>query len=418
MLMKTLIAIALILVSARITHGQDVLSLTECYRLAESNYPRITQRHLIDLAREYSLENAGKGALPRISFGGQATYQSDVTQIPVEMPGVEPLSKDQYRVFAEVSQPLYQGGTVGALKEQERNSSEVEHLQLDVELYSIRARVNELYFGVLLMEEQHRITALRKKDLSSALAKINAMVLNGTAIRSSAASLEAELLKVDQRLVEIESGADAYRTMLGRFINEQIGPDTRLERAVFEPAPDVIERQELRVFDAQRRLIEANKSMLAARRKPRLELFIQGGYGRPGLNMLKNEFDLYYLGGLRFTWLLSAYYTAKKEEQLLSLRQQSIDVQRETFLFNTAIQLSEYESEINKLLKLTEVDHRIIRLRTEVRETARAQLDEGVITSSDFIREVNAEDQAKQDLALHQTQLLLAQARYHFASGH
>jgi outer membrane protein TolC len=294
----------------------------------------------------------------------------------------------------------------------------VEHLQLDVELYSIRARVNELYFGVLLMEEQHRITALRKKDLSSALAKINAMVLNGTAIRSSAASLEAELLKVDQRLVEIESGADAYRTMLGRFINEQIGPDTRLERAVFEPPPDVIERQELRVFDAQRRLIEANKSMLAARRKPRLELFIQGGYGRPGLNMLKNEFDLYYLGGLRFTWLLSAYYTAKKEEQLLSLRQQSIDVQRETFLFNTAIQLSEYESEINKLLKLTEVDHRIIRLRTEVRETARAQLDEGVITSSDFIREVNAEDQAKQDLALHQTQLLLAQARYHFASGH
>src|SRR5688500_9441377 len=139
MLMKTRIATALIVVSACMTHGQQVLSLTECYRRAESNHPLIRQKHLIDLTRQYSLENAGTGALPRLTFGGQATYQSEVTQIPVEMPGVEPLSKDQYRVFAEVSQPLYQGGTVRAQKQQEVSSSEVEHLQLDADVYSIRA---------------------------------------------------------------------------------------------------------------------------------------------------------------------------------------------------------------------------------------------------------------------------------------
>ena len=416
--MKTLITITLVALVFHMASGQQVLSLAECYRLAESNYPRIQQKQLIELTRQYSVENAGKAALPRLSFGGQATYQSEVTQIPVEMPGVEPLSKDQYRIFAEVSQTLYNGGVVGTQKELEDRNADVEQLELAVDLYSLRGRVNQLYFGLLLLYEQQALAELRKKDLATALRKVEALIANGAAIRSSGAVLQAELLRVDQRLVELQYASGAYRKMLGMFINEHISADTRFEKPVFISLPEVIERPELKLFESQRRVVEMNRSLSAARRKPRVELFLQGGYGRPGLNMLKNEFDFYYLGGLRFSWMLSGYYTAKKENQLFSIRQQSIDIQKETFLFNTSLELSENESEIAKLERLIEVDHAIIGLRTQVRETARVQLEEGVITSPDFIREVNAEDQAKQDLALHETQLLLAQAKYHFVSGH
>ena len=416
--MKCLNTIALLTLVFHIASAQQVLSLEECYRLAESNYPRIQQKQLFELTRQYSVENAARAALPRLSLGGQATYQSDVTQIPVEMPGVEPLSKDQYRIFAEVSQTLYHGGLVSEQKELEDRNADVEQVQLAVDLYSIRGRVNELYFGLLLLDEQRALAELSKKDLSAALTMLEAMIDNGTAIPSSGAVLQAELLKVDQRIVELAYTADAYRKMLGIFVSKQITADTNFEKPVFQSLPEVIERPELKLFESQQKIVETNRSLSAARRKPRIEFFVQGGYGRPGLNMLKNEFNFYYLGGLRFSWMLSGYYTVKRENQLLDIRQQSIAIQKETFLFNTAIQLSEHQSNIAKLQRLLEVDRAIIDLRTQVRETARVQLEEGVITSPDFIREVNAEDQAKQDLALHQTQLLLAQAKYHFVSGH
>ena len=160
-----------------------------------------------------------------------------------------------------------------------------------------------------------------------------------------------------------------------------------------------------------------NQALLSASKKPRVELFLQGGYGRPGLNMLENEFNLYYLGGIRFSWQLSGLYTFRGEKELLNIRRQSVGIQRETFLFNTGLTTNQYQVEIAKLHRLIEVDDEIISLRTKVRQTAAVQLEEGVITSTDFIREVNAEDQAKQNRVLHETQLLLAAAKYQFTTG-
>jgi hypothetical protein len=157
--------------------------------------------------------------------------------------------------------------------------------------------------------------------------------------------------------------------------------------------------------------------MLSARKKPKIELFVQGGYGRPGLNMLKNEFSFYYLGGIRFNWLLSGFYNFRREKQILDLRQQSIDLQKETFLFNTGLTLNQHDTEIRKLQRLTEVDDEIIGLRARIKQTASVQLEEGVISSADYIREVNAEDQARQNRVLHETQLLMAKAKYQYTSG-
>ncbi len=158
-------------------------------------------------------------------------------------------------------------------------------------------------------------------------------------------------------------------------------------------------------------------NLLSASQRPGVELFLQGGYGRPGLNMLENSFRPYYLGGVRFTWRLSNLYTYRNEKEILNIRRQTLDAQEETFVFNTELTLSQHQVEIQKLQQLIRADEEIIALRRRVRETAAVQLEQGVITATDFVREVNAEDQAQQNRVLHETQLLLAQAKYQFASG-
>lgn len=415
--MKTISMVLFFLAVMPAARSQGTLTLADCYDAAEANYPLIRQRDLIAKTGSFSIGNASKGYLPQLTLGGQATYQSEVTQIPIEAPGVEPLSKDQYRVFAEVSQTLYHGNVTGERKRLEAVTSEVEEHKLEVDLYQIRQRINELFFGVLLVQEQMRQTDLVRQDLLSALKKVEASIANGAAIPSAADVLRAELLRVDQRTLEMQSSADAYRTMLGIFINRTIDATTGFVRPAFGELPSEVNRPELRLFDSQRRNLDVSEDLLSAGKKPRIDLFVQGGYGRPGLNMLENEFNFYYLGGIRFSWALSAYYTLHNERQILNLRRQSLDVQKETFLFNTGLVLDQQEIEIRKLERMIAVDEQIIALRSKVRSTAAVQLEEGVISSTDFVREVNAEDQAKQDRVLHETQLLLAKAKYEYTSG-
>lgn len=416
--MKLIISLILLTFPATyLAQGQPALSLQHCYERAESNYPLIKQRELIQRTGAYSMENASKGHLPQISVGGQATYQSEVTMIPVEMPGVEPLSKDQYRIFGEVSQTLYQGGLVSTRKQLEAASAEAEQRGFEAELYQVRSRIDDLFFGILLMQEQMAQTELVRQDLRTTLRKVEAAIANGTALRSAGDVLKAELLRMDQRMAEMESTTDAYRHMLGLFTGETIDVTTVLEKPLPGGLGEEISRPELEVFDAQRYTLRVNEAMLSATRSPRVDIFVQGGYGRPGLNMLENEFGFYYLGGIRFSWLLSGNYTRKGEKEILELRRQSINVREETFRFNTNLSLTQHQREIAKLRRLIEIDDEIIALRTGVRRTAEAQLEQGVIASTDYVREVNAEDQAKQNRVLHETQLLLAQAKYRFTSG-
>lgn len=395
----------------------QVLTLQDCYERAEQNYPVVRQRGLIERTKALSLQIASRRSLPRIGLGGQATYQSEVTQIPVDLPGVEPLNKDQYRVFGEISQVVYNGGVVNRQQASEEMSADIEHRQIEVELYQLKERINDLYFGILLLQEQAAQVKLVKQDLSAAMKKTEAAVANGAALRSGTDVLRAELLEVDQRLIEMESARHSYRDVLALFINQQIDDATDFAKPSFTLKSGSIERPELKLFAARKRGAEASYAILAARRRPHVELFIQGGYGRPGLNMLENSFNFYGLGGLRFSWLLSGYYTSGNEKELLRLRHESIDVQKDAFVFNTDLKSRQHEREIAKFRQLMDVDDQIISLRKNIRETAAAQLEEGVITPTDFIREVNSEDQAKQNRVLHEIQWLMAQARYLFNSG-
>lgn len=400
-------------------HAQTLLTIEECYTLAKQNYPLVKQHELIDKTRDYSVENAAKGYLPQLSINGQATYQSDVTSIPITLPGVKipTLSKDQYKIYAEADQTLYDGGAIKYQKQSKQANADIQQKSLEVSLYELNARVNQLFFGILLIDEQLKLNTLQQKDIQNGIDKTQAQLNNGTAFRSSVDELKASLLKADQSGIELLANRKAYTDMLGLFINRQLDETTTLVRPQPAILTDSIYRPEIAMYNYQQTTYNIQDKMLNAGLMPKLQLFAQGGYGKPALNLLKTNFDFYYIGGVRLNWSLGSLYTIKNDKRISALSRKNIDVQKETFLFNTKLTMKQQSAEVTKYTTLISRDNDIITLRNSVKTAASAQLANGVITGHDYIAQVDAEDQARQNLALHQIQLLQAQYNYKTTAG-
>lgn len=392
--------------------AQEPLTLQRCYELATKNYPLIKQRELISRSGAYSVENAGKGNLPQLTFSGQATYQSEVVEIA--LPGMPQLSKDQYKVQAEISQNIYDGGAIRYQKKLEQANTATQQQQLEVNLYAVKDRVNQLFFGVLLAEEQLRQNDLRKTDIESGIRKMQGAVDNGTALRSTVDELKAELINTEQLSTQLAATKKGYLQMLALFVNQ---PVTELIKPSPIPVSMEIKRPELNLYDQQQQSIEIREKQLRVNYLPKVSAFAQGAYGRPTLNIVNNSFGLYGLGGVRFSWGLNSLYTLKNNRQILHINRQDLDVQKETFLFNTRLTLTQQQINVQQYNDLIAQDQQIIALRTSVKNAAVAQLENGVITSHDYISQVNAENLARQNLALHEIQLLQVQYNSKNTSG-
>lgn len=402
---------ALIFYPAFTQTGKIPLGIDSCYAMAQRNYPLVKQYALLEKSQAYSLSNAAKGVLPQLSLSGQGTYQSEVTGLPISIPGVEiqTLSKDQYKLYGEVVQPITDLFTLKHQKELLLSNTKAEAQKIEVELYKLKERINQLFFGILLIDAQIQQTESLKKDIQLGLDKTNAAIANGNALKSSAMVLQAEQLKVVQRTTELKATRRGYVDMLALFIQQPLDTGITLERPVVTLVNNGINRPELRLFAAQRNIFDAQNKLISARNLPRASLFFQSGFGRPALNFLSNDFDSYYTGGIRFTWNLSNFYTSKNERLNLGINQDIIALQQETFLFNTNLTLKQQNAEIAKLQELISSDQEIIQLRQNISTTAKNQLEYGTITSNDYLTYLNAADQAQQGLLLHQVQLLLAQ---------
>jgi outer membrane protein TolC len=393
------------------------ISLDSCYALVKQNYPLVKQYELIAKSKEYSVENLSKGYLPQININGQATYQSDVIQFPKNLPGAPVLSKDQYKIYAEVNQPVYDGGVIKEQKKLQVASSAEEEQKLNVELYQLKGRINQLFFGILLIDEQLKQNALMKNDIQLGLNKTNALIANGTALKSNADVLKAELLKAGQQTIELKSNRKAFTDMLSLFINRPLD-----ETSVFIKPSNIIfsqeiKRPELLMYDYQNKIFDTQNNLLTAKNRPKLSFFVQGGFGKPAFNLFKDSFDPFYIGGLRLSIPLTGFYTIKNERSLININRKNMDVQKETFLFNTRFALKQQNAEITKLEEILKSDDEIIPLRKNIKNTALAQLENGVINSNDYLREVNAEDNARQNKILHEMQLLMAQYAAQTTSG-
>ncbi|GAP71285.1 outer membrane efflux protein [Candidatus Symbiothrix dinenymphae] len=392
------------------------VSIEDCYDKARANYPQIKQYGLIERARGYNLSNVSKAWMPQAQLSAKATYQSDVTSIPIDfsklgMPGVSipSIDKDQYGATLEISQTIWDGGLTGAKRKGIRAKAEAEEREVDVTLYAVRERINQLFFGILLCNAMLEQNKLFQDELQVNHDRINNLMQGGLANQADLDAVRVEQLKAKQGFTQISHSRKAYLEMLSAFIGEKLDEAVRLQKpvALQVVSPD-INRPELSLFDANLKSLDAAKSEIDAGLMPKFGLFLTGGYGKPGLNMLESEFSAYYIGGVRLTWNIGSFYTRKNSLNLLESNRNAVQTQRETFVFNTSLNKTGKENEIDKYRELLKTDDEIIALRNSVRRAAEAKVENGTLTATDLMHEANAEQLARQDKIVHEIEWLQA----------
>ena len=395
-------------------------SLDECRRLAREHYPEIRLYDLITQTEQYNLSNAAKAWIPQITISGQATYQSAAPTYPeafsammqsngIHMSGIR---KDQYKIAVDVSQHIWDGGKSKAGRALAEAEAEELRRKTDVSLYDIQSRVDNIYFGILLLDERKAQTEALIALLDSNLARMRTYYKNGVAMQADVDILEAELLTARQTLGQVESSRSSYRHMLEIFIGQAL-TSPQLERPVLkELGSRTSARPELALFDAQTNKLEAQRKAIYASLMPRFSAFAQGYYGYPGLDMFKSmtssDGTLNALVGLRMSWNIGTFYTKKNNLEKLNIAQKQIAVGRDIFLFNTEMQTIQEDGEIDRLRKALEDDNRIVELRQRVRKAAESQLVNGVIDTTDLLRKITDETTANLNRSTHEIELLQA----------
>lgn len=407
--MKKVILILIVLLRCCFSADAQI-TIESCQTKAKANYPLIKRYALIDKTKDYNLSNAGKGYLPQLSLSAKASYQSDVTKVPISVPGVTGLSKDQYSVTLDVNQTIWDGGIIKAEKELTKSTAVVDQKQLEVTLYTINDRVNQIFFGILLLDAKLTQNQLLQDELKRNLDQMTSYIQYGIANQSDLDAIKVEQLKSEQNRAQLQSTRKAYFEMLSTLIGEKLDENVALVKPNIDNIliPIQINRPELSFYDAQYNNLEVQKKKIKTSYMPHLGLFATGGYGRPSLNMLDNKFDTYYIGGLRLSWNFGSLYTQKNSRRLIETNQTAIELERETFLFNTNLQMTQDNSEIKKNRDLLKYDDDIIRLRNNVKKASEAKVANGTMSATDLMRDITSEDLAHQDKIQHEIELLLS----------
>lgn len=413
----------LTLIALMVTLSANSQSLDECRRLAREHYPEIRQYDLIDATEQYNLSNAARAWIPQVMLSGQASYQSATPTYPeafssimqangIEMVGIR---KDQYKVALDVSQNIWDGGQSKANKAIAEAEAAEQRSRTDVSLYDLQSRVDNLYFGILLLDERVAQTETLIAMLDSNLRRMQTYYNNGVAMQADVDAIEAELLTAQQTLGQVESSRASFRRMLEVFIGQPLATENLERPAMCEVVSRSSARPELALFDAQESKLAAQRKAINTSVMPRFSAFAQGYYGYPGMDMFKSmvsaEWTLNAIVGVRMSWNIGAFYTKKNNLDKLNVAEKQIDVQRDVFLFNTEMQTTQDDGEIARLRKAIEDDDRIVELRRRVRMAAESQLENGVIDATDLLRKITDETNATLGRSTHEIELLQAMYR-------
>lgn len=399
--------------------GAETISLDSCRTLARKQYPLIQQVGLIEQTRQFSVEAVEKGWLPRVSLSVRASYQSDITELPEALTSVlsrqmgvplEPFQKrDQYQAVLDVSQLIWDGGQLNAQKSAINANAEVEKQKAETDLYALNERINNLYFGVLMLKEQLIGQELLLNELQRNLKKAESLLANGLLLPADVDAVKVELITSRQRINELQSNLKNYCQVLSAFTGLTIDENTGLMLPEAElPIAMENNRPEINLFDAQHLYLDSQEKAVYASILPKVGAFIQGGYGRPSLNMFNPSLAPYSIGGIRLNWDLSSFYTRRNQLDKLSVSKKSVEVMRETFLFNNAIQRTQHQLEVEKIRENLKTDDELINLRGNIKRSSEAKWQNGTLTVTDLLRDINAEHLARQQKKVHEIQLCMA----------
>lgn len=402
--MRRYLFLAIVFFGVLSSRGQT--SIEQCYRAARENYPLAKRYGLIEQAKEFNVKNAGKAYLPQIGVSAKASYQTEATKSPIPAFSLS-LPLDQYAVSVEVNQAIWDGGTAKAQKRGIEAGAAVETRQLDVDLYALNDRINNLYFGILTLDEQLALNDLLDAELKRNEATVSSYINGGIANAADLDAVRVELLDNRQKRAAIVASREAYINMLSSLVGFAVEQIEKPARPLFLGDTLPVRRAELTLMDAQRAAADIKRLEITAAKTPRLGAFVQGAYGQPGLDMFKSGFTPYAIGGLKLSWNISGFYTSKNNKAKIEVEKNSIEAARETFLFNTALELEQTAAEIKRIKAQMVDDDQIIELRGNIKRSAEAKVAQGTLTVTEMLREVTAENAAMRARALHEVELLM-----------
>lgn len=413
---RAILGVAVMLLSVS---ADAQLTLDECQQMASDNYPLLQKYDLVRQTTEYTIKNIQRGYWPQLSLGGQVSYQSEVTDLPDVLSHLlsesslnyKGMAKDQYQIALDLNQVIWDGGHIKARRDLAASDAEVQVAQADVEMYAIRSRVNELFFGILLLDEKIRLNETLQTLLLDNCRMLETRKMHGTAMESDVDVMRAEYLEARQDLTALRSMRKSYRQMLAIFIGKDTASVINLQKpAASLPQTFDNRRPELNLYAMQMQQTEAQSRLLNVGLRPKLSLFSQGVYGYPGYDMFDSMFDhdlkLNGIVGIRFSWNIGRLYTFKTDKHKLELTRKQIETAREIFLFNNNLQSVRERETVNQYHQMMEEDSDIIRLRTSVRQAAEAKLQHGVIGVNDLLQEITKENRARIDHSLHEMEML------------
>ena len=415
--MKRLIII-LITMATLPSIAQQSTSLEECYRLVVQNYPLAKQSQLLEAQNELDKEVISNAKLPELSFDAQATYQSDVIEIPIPNSTIEPLNKDQYRATLSVNQLIYNGGATEASLDVKSAQLKTKQKQVEVSLYQLKQQINQLYFSILLSQETELLLKAKQTQLQAKLKEVTSGIKHGVILPSSDKVLEAELLKIKQQLQGLESNKTTLIETLSSLISQPLTASTLFKNPLIETQlQSDLNRPELELFRLKKDEIESSETLMSKQNSPKVLGFATGGYGNPGLNMLDNSFQPFYTVGVKLNWNVFDWNSNHKQRASLAINKDIVDNEAEIFQLNTNIELNKQQKEIDKMKAIIISDEAIINLRKEVLQTVSSQLKNGVITSSVYITELTNLYEDENTLVQHKIQLQFAKANYNVIKG-
>lgn len=401
---------------------QDTLKLNECYDRVYEKYPNAYQKVIYENTSGLRLKNLDVNFLPQISFKGQATYQSEVTKLTLPIPNIKvpEMNKDRYQLTLDVKQLIWDGGTTSTMKDVEDRQLSSDKQKVEVELYGLRQKVNDLYFTVLLLQEKKNINVVYYNDVKSKITEITSKIENGVLPKNNLYILQAQLLQIEQEIESIEADKAASLKMLSELMEKEIDNDVVLglpnpKADNFDITPG--DRPEYKLFEYQKIQFNALQNSVDTRIMPKLSAFGQAGYGRPGLNMLDNTFQPYYTVGLSVSWNPINWNTNKNEIQIYEANKKLIDRQKETFDKNLKVSLEKYKSDIQKFESLMKKDEELVALREKIVETTSSQLSNGTITSTVYLTELNNKNQVILMYKTHLVQLIQAKINFLTTKG-
>lgn len=409
---KEIISFALIMMATAI----QAQTLEECQLAAEKNYPIIKQYDLISQTTQLTVQNIMKGWLPQIAITAQATYQSDVTSWPESMKGtfqqlgvnMKGLSKDQYKVGIDLQQTIYDGGTISSMRSIARQEEKVQKAQVETNLYQVRKRVNEMYFSLLLLNEQIKLNDDVKALLLSSEKKLASMLKGGTIATSDFENIRAERLSVEQQNESLKSQQQMLQHLLSTFCGMKVSNVQK--PAPFETTISSNKRPEMLLFDNQLQLSSIKEKALNSQVRPKLGIFAQGFYGYPGFNMFEDmmnrKWSLNGIAGIKLSWNIGALYSLKNDKTKLRLQREMTENAREIFLFNNQLEEIQQNENIKRYHTMKQTDDEIIMLRTNIRKAAESKLSHGIIDINNLLREINNENAAKIQQTIHDIEML------------